>query len=213
MERCDVILRATTVLREPDDSRIAEDAFDLFMALALAPRGALFCGTRGGRLSLETSRSLDQLALDLARREWGQAPEALAEGTPMYRQRLERSYLLLPCADGGLVSGLLYVELGLTSRRVPAAHLATFAGILGRALRTRAGLAPAPADPAPVVEAGESLAPDAERENLVLLLERNEWNVSRVARLLGVTRMTVYNRLKRYKVPRERVRKTQRRAR
>jgi transcriptional regulator of acetoin/glycerol metabolism len=47
----------------------------------------------------------------------------------------------------------------------------------------------------------------------LLLLTRNEWNISRVARILNVTRMTVYNRLVRFNIPRERVPKTQRRVR
>jgi transcriptional regulator of acetoin/glycerol metabolism len=50
--------------------------------------------------------------------------------------------------------------------------------------------------------------PDIEREKLLLLLNRNEWNIARVARLMGVTRRTVYLRLRRYNIPRERIRKT-----
>ena len=46
---------------------------------------------------------------------------------------------------------------------------------------------------------------DMEREKLLLLLNRNEWNIARVARLMGVTRRTVYLRLQRYNIPRERV--------
>jgi len=46
---------------------------------------------------------------------------------------------------------------------------------------------------------------DLEREKLLLLLNRNEWNIARVARLMGVTRRTIYLRLQRYNIPRERV--------
>ena len=49
---------------------------------------------------------------------------------------------------------------------------------------------------------------DMEREKLLLLLNRNEWNIARVARLMSVTRRTVYLRLQRYNIPRERVPKT-----
>ena len=49
---------------------------------------------------------------------------------------------------------------------------------------------------------------DMEREKLLLLLNRNEWNIARVARLMGVTRRTIYLRLQRYGIPRERVPKT-----
>ena len=53
---------------------------------------------------------------------------------------------------------------------------------------------------------------DMEREKLLLLLNRNEWNIARVARLMGVTRRTIYLRLQRYNIPRERVPKTRHRA-
>ena len=49
---------------------------------------------------------------------------------------------------------------------------------------------------------------DMEREKLLLLLNRNEWNIARVARLMAVTRRTIYLRLHRYNIPRERVPKT-----
>jgi len=48
---------------------------------------------------------------------------------------------------------------------------------------------------------------DLERQKLLLLLERHEWNIARVARLLGTTRRTVYARLERYRIARRRVRK------
>jgi len=47
-----------------------------------------------------------------------------------------------------------------------------------------------------------------EREKLLLLLNRNEWNIARVARLMGVTRRTVYLRLQRYNIRAERVLKS-----
>jgi transcriptional regulator of acetoin/glycerol metabolism len=49
---------------------------------------------------------------------------------------------------------------------------------------------------------------DMEKEKLLLLLNRNEWNIARVSRLMGVTRRTIYLRLQRYNIPRERVPKT-----
>jgi transcriptional regulator of acetoin/glycerol metabolism len=86
------------------------------------------------------------------------------------------------------------------------ARLAKFDRILARALS---------APPAPPGErpAGferyleRTSVDDMERERLLLLLERNEWNIARVARLMSVTRRTVYLRLARYGVAREHVRK------
>jgi DNA-binding NtrC family response regulator len=47
------------------------------------------------------------------------------------------------------------------------------------------------------------------RERLLLLLVQNEWNISRVARLMGVTRRTIYLRLQRHNIVREKVKKTE----
>jgi transcriptional regulator of acetoin/glycerol metabolism len=52
-----------------------------------------------------------------------------------------------------------------------------------------------------------------EKEKLLLLLDRNEWNIARVARLMNITRRTIYLRLARWGVPREKIRKTKPRVR
>jgi regulatory Fis family protein len=57
-------------------------------------------------------------------------------------------------------------------------------------------------------ELGAMVGADFERRRLVAALERHEWNIARVARLIGVTRRTIYLRLKRYKIDRRRVPKT-----
>ena len=57
-------------------------------------------------------------------------------------------------------------------------------------------------------EAGALSGGEIERRRLLAALERHEWNIARVARLMGVTRRTVYLRLKRYKIDRRRVPKT-----
>jgi predicted DNA-binding protein (UPF0251 family) len=49
---------------------------------------------------------------------------------------------------------------------------------------------------------------DELERHLIELLKRNEWNLARVARVLGVTRRTVYMRLKRYDIARQKVPKT-----
>jgi DNA-binding NtrC family response regulator len=46
------------------------------------------------------------------------------------------------------------------------------------------------------------------RRQLTTLLNHNEWNLSRVARLLGVTRVTVYNRMRKFGIERIKVPKT-----
>lgn len=46
-----------------------------------------------------------------------------------------------------------------------------------------------------------------ERERLLLLLDRHEWNLARVSRALGVTRKTIYNKLDKHGIERRRVAK------
>jgi ActR/RegA family two-component response regulator len=48
---------------------------------------------------------------------------------------------------------------------------------------------------------------ELQREMLLASLDRNEWNISRVARVLGLARRTVYLRMRRYRIPRKRVTK------
>lgn len=48
---------------------------------------------------------------------------------------------------------------------------------------------------------------EAEAKSLCMLMEAHGWNLSRVARELGVTRMTIYNRLRRWGLTRKRVSK------
>ena len=43
---------------------------------------------------------------------------------------------------------------------------------------------------------------EIEKEKIVLLLKRTNWNLSRVAKLMGVQRRTIYIKLKKYNIPR-----------
>ena len=47
-------------------------------------------------------------------------------------------------------------------------------------------------------------------ERLLYLLSKHEWNIARVARVMGVTRRTVYLRLERFNLSRKRLPKTPR---
>jgi transcriptional regulator of acetoin/glycerol metabolism len=118
--------------------------------------------------------------------------------------------MIAGCTDGGELVGLLYCDTPDTSFRLSDAHLSTFCSILGEGLR---GLAE-PASPRATeweTFLERTTPEEIERDRLLLLLNRNEWNISRVSRLLGVTRMTIYNRLDRFKIPREHVPKVVRR--
>jgi sigma-54 dependent transcriptional regulator, acetoin dehydrogenase operon transcriptional activator AcoR len=70
-------------------------------------------------------------------------------------------------------------------------------------VRLRAPAAPPPADPAsaPYAPPGEEGA-EPERDELVAALDRCGWNIARTATSLGVSRMTLYRRLRRFGITR-----------
>lgn len=106
---------------------------------------------------------------------------------------------LVPLMDGRQLVGLLLVEGGEGVDPRAACVVALAAAL--KAGRDEAAR-PDPGD-------GEMLTDaEIERQRLLVALQRNEWNIARVARLLGVTRRTIYMRLARHKIPRRRVPKT-----
>jgi len=104
---------------------------------------------------------------------------------------------VLPLMDGHELTGLLLVASHAAVETRSPAVIALAAAL--RAARER-----------PARELREEAMADGEieRRRLVAALERHEWNIARVARLIGVTRRTIYLRLKRYKIDRRRVPKT-----
>jgi hypothetical protein len=135
-----------------------------------------------------------------------QVPDLVAtpEGAALPGPRAS-SVTVLPVFDGERLVALVYVD-GVER---------DFAGPeidrLARFSRTLAGAS----DPEPEAGAWEAAGletylertpvQDIERQKLLLLLERHGWNIARVARLMGITRRTIYLRLRRYNVPRQRV--------
>ena len=126
---------------------------------------------------------------------WKVAAKDLRAGRPVSRD----GYRVLPLIDARALIGLLLMEGGdgieLKSPDVVA---------LAAALKTaREHPFRVDADDLEIVTGAE-----IERQRLLSTLERHEWNIARVARLIGVTRRTIYLRLRRYKIDRQRVPKT-----
>jgi DNA-binding NtrC family response regulator len=103
--------------------------------------------------------------------------------------------------DGRQLVGLLFVEGG--ERVEPRA-----ACVLALAAALKAGR-----EEAARPESEMLTDVEIERQRLLAALQRNEWNIARVARLLGVTRRTIYLRLARHEIPRRRVPKSLKAAR
>lgn len=128
-------------------------------------------------------------------RLWKAEERELRAGRPLIRN----GFTVLPLMDGKVLNGLLFVEGGAVLEVRNSAVVALAAAL--KAARERLAR-PAIGDEEMVAGA------EIERQRLVAALDRHEWNIARVARLAGVTRRTIYLRLKRYKIDRRRVPKT-----
>ncbi len=121
------------------------------------------------------------------------------------------SFVVVPVMEEDVLLALLYVDSSSrTSARATTSSGSRSSRASSRRPSTDSG------SPRPVGGSGDAWetylertpVEDMEREKLLLLLNRNEWNIARVARLMGVTRRTMYLRLQRYNIPRERVPKS-----
>ena len=212
-DTADLVDRFTELVLGGDEPRLlAERTLAILHTLAGAHCSAVFrAGERG--LGLFASSGLDQSALDHAALGWKEAADRLRRGEIVVTKGAVPDdpgwRALAPILAGHRIVGLLYLDgngrdfLGDAGCR----RLMKFTAILARALE-------APPPPRGVPARGWERDPGAEaanagpREGLLALLERNEWNIARVARILGVTRRTIYLRLARYGLPREKVRKS-----
>jgi DNA-binding NtrC family response regulator len=108
---------------------------------------------------------------------------------------VEPGFALLPAMLGSEMVAALYLAqpegLAVSDARV-------FGAAIAQAIQ--ASESPAPTRPAPSLSATEET-----RLHLLSLLERHEWNIAEVARLLGVTRRTVYLRLRSFGIERKHV--------
>jgi transcriptional regulator with GAF, ATPase, and Fis domain len=219
---------ADLVVGADDPRRLAERTLEVIMALLNGRSGAVF--TRDGdKLNLFASRGIDQHALDSLQAAWTRHRDGFQAGETFYvperdsdprlpkgGERGAASFAVVPVMNENDLLALVYVDS--LDPHFCSAHdlerMGKFSRIVAKAVT----------DEGPARHHGQSRADawetylertpveDMEREKLLLLLNRNEWNIARVARLMGVTRRTIYLRLQRYNIPRERVPKTRSRA-
>jgi hypothetical protein len=154
-----------------------------------ARSAALWHAGDDNELTLEMGVALDEQAIVAARSLWNRDREALLSGTPsrddhraLVPIRGERSFL--------------YVD-GVDSKRLDVEMIAGVAAVASKAMRRDHS---APGEKPMGLEG-------LRREELIATLRLHEWNIARVARVKGVTRKTIYDWLKRYQIPRERVSK------
>jgi hypothetical protein len=209
---------AELVIGADDPRRLGERTIDVVLSLVEGRCGAVFT-LDGDRLLLFASRGVDQHALDAAQVVWSSRSDALRRGEAFYAaepgaiggpkapaRQGPASMTVVPVLQDGLLVALLYIDAAEPHflNNADRERLSKFARIIAKAVTPSAG------PRASRTEAWETYlertpVEDMEREKLLLLLNRNEWNIARVARLMGVTRRTIYLRLHRHSIPRERV--------
>ncbi len=161
---------------------VVERALALLMSLTGSRVGAVFACDGRDEPELVLGSRIDQLALDRVKTAWLYARDSLQCGTVVSGPS---GGIVIPILNGRDLLALTYQD---QRGRCSDQEIATVCALI----RNRLAEGPVP-----------ELAPERdEREHLLLLLERNEWNIARVARLLGVSRLTVYRRLGRLNVSR-----------
>jgi transcriptional regulator with GAF, ATPase, and Fis domain len=225
--RVDLIDQFTELVVGADDPRrLAERTLEVVMSLTNGRSGAVF-SRDGDRVTLFASRGIDQSVLDSVQAAWSRFRESIEKGETFYvpdraaERRIPKpegeggaaSFVVVPVIDEESLVALLYVDSHDPHfcETHDLARLSKFSRIVAKSVLDAGTPHERPArsrEDAWETYLERTPVEDMEREKLLLLLNRNEWNIARVARLMGVTRRTIYLRLQRYNIPRERVPKT-----
>ena len=222
--RVDLIDQFTELVVGADDPRrLAERTLEVVMSLLNGRAGAVFT-CDGDNVTLFASRGIDQAVLEIVPAVWATQKNGFRQGETFYvpdrgaDRRLPAAtvdrpgpaaFAVAPVLEEEVLLALLYVDSqephfcdGHDLER-----LSKFSRIVAKSVHDTAAGRPGGGDSWETY-LERTPVEDMEREKLLLLLNRNEWNIARVARMMGVTRRTVYLRLQRYNIPRERVPKS-----
>jgi transcriptional regulator with GAF, ATPase, and Fis domain len=178
---------------------VGDRVLDTLLAVTRTEGAALFRREQG-RLALFAIRHLTQSAVDLVHETWSSDhASALQAGEIFQGRRGLAHFAMVPVLSGRRFIGLIYTECATPFTEDDRMALAELAQI---------AVAPLVSGD-PEIDLGACVARtppnDIAREQLLVLLEQTEWNISRTARHLRVTRPTVYSWLSRYGIERRRV--------
>jgi len=174
-----------------DDPRRSADRILTRLIQIHQARGGAILRPRQEQVEIWLSAGLNLGAVAELPVRWTDHRETLAAGRPV----VESGFALLPAMLGEEMVAALYLAqpegLAVSEARLFGTAIAQAVQASESGVTTR---------PAP------SLSPTEEtRLQLLSLLERHEWNIAEVARLLGVTRRTVYLRLRSFGIERKHV--------
>jgi hypothetical protein len=177
------------LLVSEDPRRSADRILNRILQVHLARGGAILC-PRGAQVEIWMSSGLSLAAMAEVPVRWAHHGQTLTAGRPVF----EPGFALFPAMLGDEMVAAVYVA---QPEGLSVQGAAVFGAGIAQAVRasesvgTRRGREASPADEA--------------RLQMLSLLERNDWNIAAVARLLGVTRRTVYMRLRSFGIDRRRV--------
>lgn len=153
-------------------------------------RGGAILRQRQGQVEIWMSVGLSLTAVAELPVRWADHAEALASG----RSVLEPSFGLFPATrDGEMVAALYLAQ----PEGLSAAQAEVFAAAIAHAVLASEAGEPRPEPRVSPAEEG--------RLQLLTLLNQTDWNIAAVARRLGVTRRTVYMRLRSFGIERRRM--------
>ncbi len=175
-----------------DDPRQAADKTLAYLVSYLRAKAGAVLTLEGEDPSLFIGRSLRLETLSALRSLWVSHQSALLSG----RLVTDGTHALLPIQHSGELVALLYLD---APRPFEPEAISVFQVALAEAVRANGQSAP--------IETylATTRSEDLQRQHLLVTLSQSDWNIARAARLMGVTRRTVYLRLQRYGIPRKRV--------
>jgi hypothetical protein len=174
--------------------------------LCTLPCGAALFVREQERAVLLSSLTFDAAVLEWVSATWTGKRALLSRGELLVEGDGNCTRALAPIVDSGRLMDFFYLEAAPNARFVDERDrtaLAQLTRIAALALSAPLTL--------PIAQAGielfleRSSPDDIARTQLLVILDRHEWNIAQVARLLGVTRATIYNRLERLGIERRRV--------
>ena len=122
---------------------------------------------------------------------WASHAAGLATG----QQVVDKAFAMVPAMLDGKLMAVVYLVQ-------PDTSVWSDGRVFGAAIAQAARAADPRAEPVRLPEASPT---EEAKLQLLSLLERNEWNLAQVARLMGVTRRTVYLRLRSFGIERHHV--------
>jgi hypothetical protein len=180
------------MLVSPDPRGIAEKLL-AHLSEVLQAQGAAVLQHQNGRVLAFVSDRVDLDRLSEARTAWEKGRTDLESGQPVL---CGENSALIPLLIGGVLVGAVLLDspqsIDLGEIAVPLA----------------AAVAAPPTPQRGLEQALQDMSTEElEREKTLLLLRQNEWNVSRVSRLMGCSRRTIYTHLEKWGIPRVKLRK------